>query len=242
MAAAPEIWRQPFAVRAYEVGPDERASVLTIADYFQEAAGEHARSGNVETFDLGSETGTWVLTRFRLVVESLPAMREAVEVETWPSDRDGLRAFRDYRLWGADGLLAVGTSAWLVLSVERRRPVRLPAIVGTFGPRDPDRALRFGEAPAAPDEVEHAQTFSVRRSDLDRVGHANNVRFLEWTLEALPSEAGLREIEVVYRSEAVYGDRVRSEAGVCSEGTRLHRLSNAETGGTLAFARTVWTP
>ena len=39
MSGAPEVWRQPFAVRAYEVGPDERASVLTLADYFQEAAG-----------------------------------------------------------------------------------------------------------------------------------------------------------------------------------------------------------
>ena len=241
----PEVWTQPFTVRATEAGPDERTSVLTIADYFQEAAGEHARSGNVETFTLdGGGVGTWVLTRLRLCVQERPAMRETVTVETWPSGRDRLRAYRDYRLWrgGVGGeVLATGTSAWLVLHVGRRRPVRLPARVERFGPREPERALSFGEPPAAPAEIEHDRTFAVRRSDLDRVGHANNVRFVEWALEALPSDARLRDVEVVYRAEAVYGDTVRSEAGPLCEGARLHRLSRSSDDTTLALARTLWT-
>lgn len=243
MAGAPEVWRQPFEVRAYEVGPDERASLLTVADYFQEAAGEHARAGGVETFDLGGSAGTWVLHRLRLRVEALPGMRETVEVETWPSGRDGLRAHRDYRLWGPDGRrLAVGTSAWFVIDVARRRPVRLPAGLEAFGPAEPERVLPFGAPPVAPAEVAHARTFAVRRSDLDRVGHANNVRFLEWTLEALPEADGLAEIEVLYQSEAVYGDAVVSEAGPLADGARPHRLRREADGRTFALARTVWTP
>lgn len=240
---APEVWRQPVAVRAYEVGPDERASVLTLADYVQEAAGEHARSAGLETFDLGAAGGTWVLHRLRLRVEARPAIRETVTVETWPSGRDGLRAFRDVRVWGeGGGLLLGGTSAWLVLDVGRRRPVRLPAGLEAFGPRAPERVLRFEAPPEAPSAVEHARTFHVRRSDLDRVGHANNVRFVEWALEALPSEAGLEEVEVLYQAEAVYGDVVVSEAGPLEAGTRAHRLTRAGDSRTLALARTRWTP
>ena len=243
MADAPEVWRQAFAVRAYEVGPDERASVLTVADYFQEAAGEHARSGEVETFDLGGSVGTWVLHRLRLRFDGLPHMRESVEVETWPSGRDRLKAYRDFRLWSEDGgLRAVGTSAWFVIDVERRRPVRLPAGIERFGPAEPDAALSFGAPPEAPDAVEHARTFHVRRADLDRVGHANNVRFLEWALEALPTSDGLRDIEVLYQSEAVYGDDVVSEAGPLVEGTRAHRLARGSDGRTFALARTHWMP
>ena len=243
MADAPEAWRQRFAVRATEVGPDERASVLTVADYFQEAAGEHARAGGVETFDLGASVGTWVLHRLRLQFNGLPHMREAVEVETWPSGRDRLKAYRDYRLRsGAGDVLAVGTSAWFVIDVARRRPVRLPAGLERFGPAEPEDALSFEDPPEAPDRIEHRRTFHVRRSDLDRVGHANNVRFLEWALEALPSAAGLREIEVLYQSEAVYGDDVVSEAGPLADDTRTHRLARAADGRTFALARTRWTP
>ncbi len=242
MSDAPLVWRQPFTIRAYEVGPDERASVLVVADLFQEAAGEHARAADMETFDLGGgAVGTWVQTRLRLAVAERPAMREAVEVETWSSGNDGLRAFRDYRLRAADGRVLVrGTSAWLVMHVERRRPVRLPEAFYAFRP-EASRALTFEAAPTAPDTVEAEQTFAVRRSDLDRVGHANNVRFLEWTLEALPSDAGLAGIDVLYRAEAVAGDVVVSRAGPLAGGVREHELTRASDGRTLALARTLWT-
>jgi acyl-ACP thioesterase len=100
----------------------------------------------------------------------------------------------------------------------------------------------MGDPPEAPAETEHTASFAVRRADLDRVGHANNVRFLEWALEALPDDAGLREIEVAYRAEAVVGDTVVSEAGPLSGPERRHRLSRGADGRTLALARTLWTP
>jgi medium-chain acyl-[acyl-carrier-protein] hydrolase len=237
----PPIWRQPFTIRAYEVGPDERASVLTVADLFQEAAGEHARAAGLETFDLDGGTGTWVLTRMLLRIDRRPVLRETVRVETWPSGYDGLRAFRDYVLQDASGrVLALGTSAWLVLHVERRRPVRLPTAVSTFGPDDPTRAVTFGPDPIAPTDIDMERTFTVRRSDLDRVGHANNVRFIEWSLEALDADDGLREVDVVYRAEAVYGDTVVSQAGPLADGARDHVLTREADGRTLALIRTRW--
>lgn len=239
--APPEVWTQPFTVRAYEVGPDERASVLVVADLFQEAAGEHARAAGLETFALGSGAGTWVLTRLRLQIDALPRMLEQVEVETWPSGRDGLRAYRDYILRDGTGKTVVtGTSAWLVLHVERRRPVRLPEAVSGFGPVAPSRALTLGDVPEPPVSVEAERDFAVRRSDLDRVGHANNVRFIEWVLEALDSEDGLREIDLVYRTEAVYGDTVVSRAGPLMAGSRSHVLIRESDGRSLAVARTSW--
>lgn len=240
-APPPPVWRQPFTIRAYEVGPDERASVLTVADLFQEAAGEHARTAGLETFDLDGGTGTWVLTRLLLRLERRPMLRETVEVETWPSGYDGLRAYRDYVLRDATGaVLARGTSAWLVLHVERRRPVRLPEPVRTFGPTAPHRAVTFGPDPAPPSDIAAERSFSVRRSDLDRVGHANNVRFVEWALEALDADAGLQEVDVVYRAEAVYGDTVLSQAGPLANGARDHVLARASDGRTLALVRTRW--
>lgn len=240
MAEYPLVWRQPFTIRAYEVGPNERASVLVVADLFQEAAGEHARAADMETFALGGGTGTWVQNRLRLAFVGLPAMRERVEVETWSSGNDGLRAFRDYVLRDADGRTLVrGTSAWLVMHVERRRPVRLPEAFYSFRPKA-TRALTFEAEPTAPASVEIGRTFDVRRSDLDRVGHANNVRFLEWTLEALPEADGLHEVEILHRGEAVYGDAIVSRAGPLADGTRDHELVRASDGRTLALARTLW--
>ncbi len=239
----PLVWTEPFSVRAYEVGPDERASVLTLCDLLQEAAGEHALASDREGFPLpGGGWSTWVMSRLRLRVDRRPRMRERIEVETWPAALDGLRATRDFRVTGVGGeVLAAATSLWILIDVARRRPVRLPAAMDGFAVPDKPRALRLGDPPDAPGETEHARTFAVRHSDLDRVGHANNVRFVEWVLEALPDLDGLTEVEVLYRSEAVYGDAVASEVGPRVDGARAHRLSRERDGRTLALARTVWT-
>ncbi len=234
---------EPFTVRAYEVGPDETASVLVVCDLLQEAAGEHARASDREGFPLpNGGWATWVLSRLRLRVLRPPQMREAITVETWPSALDGLRATRDFRVMAGAEPLAVATSQWFLIDVERRRPVRLPPAMDGFEATSKERALQLdAPAPAAPDAVEHRAAFAVRRSDLDRVGHANNVRFVEWVLEALPGDDGLAEIDVLYRSEAVTGDTVVSQAGPLADGARAHRLSRESDGRILAFARTTWT-
>ena len=240
----PLTWTEPFTVRAYEVGPDETASVLTVCDLMQEAAGEHARASDREGFELASGgRSTWVLSRLRLQMARRPRMRERVEVETWPASLDGLRATRDFRVTAGGETLAAATSLWFLIDVARRRPVRLPPQMDGFEVPGKPRALTFDGAPepTPPAQPEHQATFAVRRSDLDRVGHANNVRFVEWVLEALPSDDGLREIDVLYRSEAVYGDAVTSAAGPLADGARDHELTRAD-GRTLALARTTWTP
>ena len=240
--AAPLVWTEPFRVRATEVGPDERATVLAVADLLQEAAAEHAHATDRARFDLGGGArGTWVLSRLRLALDRRPALREAVAVETWPSAYDGIRVHRDFVLRDEGGAACVrATSVWFVIDVARRRPVRLPPSMRTFGPPDHDRALTLAAPPEAPAEVEAERRFAVRHADLDRVGHANNVRFLEWALEAPGGAAGLREIDVLYRTEAVCGDTVVSQVGPERGGARDHALLRASDGRALALARTLW--
>ncbi len=260
--ADPFVWTEPFRVRAYEVGPDERARVLALCDYVQEAAGEHAASAGVETFALADGPGTWILSRLRFEIAERPAMRSHVRVVTWPAAQDGLRAERDFELRDdADAVLMRGTSTWVVMSVARRRPVRLPDVISTFGPADRPRALppTAGE-PSAPETVTAEARFTVRTSDLDRVGHANNVRFAEWALEAAerlaapspsgvaaPSPSGvspgtLAGLDLAFRAEAVAGDVVVSTVGPGdAPGSLAHRLARDSDDRTLALATSLWT-
>jgi acyl-ACP thioesterase len=247
-AVVPPVWTEPFRVRAYEVGPDERASVLTLIDFCQETAGYHALAYGFERFDLPAGPGFWVLARFRIEVERFPGMREATTVETWPSARDGLRAERDYVLLGKDGEpFARATSTWFILDVARRRPLRLPPEVQAI--RFPERPRALPPAPDEPVAFPQAaveRRFPVRRAELDRVGHANNARFVEWALEAVPDAFHdahrLRALDAVFRCEAVYGDTIVSSAAPAGPAAWAHRLTRADDGRELAVLRTGWHP
>jgi medium-chain acyl-[acyl-carrier-protein] hydrolase len=246
--APPLVLSVSFEVRAYEVGPDGAASPLALCDYLQEAAGHHARALGVEFPALPAGAGTWVLARLRLHVERLPAHGETVGVETWPSAHDGLRAERDFVVRTADGRpVARASSEWLVIDPARRRPARLPTDVRALRLPERPRALPPEPEPAAPAAPDAASTFAVRRSDLDRVGHANNVRFVEWALEAVPdahfAAHTLARLDVRYRAEAVRGTVVRVEGGPGAEpGALAHHLRRDADGATLALARSLWTP
>lgn len=241
-------YRVSFEVRAYEVGPAGALSPLVMCDYLQEAAGLHARALGVEFPSLPGGSGVWVLNGLRLHLMRLPAHGQSAVVETWPSGHDGLRASRDFLVHAGGGApLARATTEWLVVDPARKRPARLPADVLAIALPDRPRALSDAPEPAAPAAVEAEATFAVRRAELDRVGHANNVRFAEWTLEAVPDAwAGahaLAGFDLRYRAEAVRGDVVRVEVGPDAAPHALaHRLTRAADGALLALARTRWTP
>jgi acyl-ACP thioesterase len=245
------VWTEPFRVRAYEAGPDERASLLTVCNLFQEAAGEQARAHGLDVFALPAGLATWVLSRLHVVVFGpLPRLRDAVTVDTWPSDRDGLRAHRDFVLRDAAGTALVrATSVWFLLDVGRRRPVRLPPAMDHFlPPPSVPRALTLDGAdpPAPPAEAQRTERYAVRHADLDRVGHANHVRVAEWALETVPEAARassrLSGLDVVFQSETAVGDVVASACGADGgPGRFAHHLTREADGRTVAVARSVWT-
>ena len=243
-------WIESRVVRASDVTPNGTASVLALATFFQEAAGRHAAALGVSMQDLLADGKAWVLARLRMEVDRLPAWEEEITIETWPSGLDRLYATREFVFRDQDDReLARGTSAWLVIDTERRRPLRPPSAL--YDIEVPDRPAPLGEEAAdlsAPSTVERERTFSVRYHDLDLNRHVNNVRYLEWALETLSPEV-LDErrcvgIALQFEAETTLGDSVRATAEEQQqEGDSLrvrHRLSHATSDRTLALAATRW--
>jgi acyl-ACP thioesterase len=172
-----------------------------------------------------------------------------VVVETWPSGLNRLYATRVFVLRDREErVLARGTSAWLVIDTERRRPVRPPASLDDLElPDRPSPIDDEGPDPEAPERVDAERTFRVRYHDLDLNRHVNNVRYLEWALETLPldvlDEHTCRSVALKFEAETNHGDPVRATADLSEtdDGLRArHRLAHAETDRTLAHAATAW--
>jgi medium-chain acyl-[acyl-carrier-protein] hydrolase len=245
MTDGPLVWTEPFRVRSYEVGPDGHATVQTLGNWFQEAAGNHA---HVHHVDGGEATGwAWVMLRLRLRFHRLPAWRDEGTLETWASGYRGALASREVRfLDGNSDVLAEGTSRWAVIDLARRRPTRLPRALANFPVPDcPAPLADDPPVPSAPTSVDHEVRFTVRHSDLDVNQHVNNVAYLDWALEAVPSafrEAhALAEVDLAFKAESVFGDTVVSTVGP-DESAFAHALTRLSDGTSLAFVRTHWTP
>ena len=221
-------WREVFRVRAYEVGPDQRLTIASLCNYLQEVAGNHAHALGVSL--LQQPGMTWMLNRLHVRPIRMPAWQDDVYVDTWPSGHNGLLAWREFVVRDTAGeLLAVGSSAWLMIDIARRRPVRLAASIDAIPLPDLPRPIADPFPKLAPPEAPvHHAAFEVYAGDLDQNGHANNVSFVGWAINTLPVESpALGSFEIDFRAEARRGDRVVSEA--CeAEGGILHALYRLE--------------
>ena len=239
---------KPFTVRYYEVGPSRLVRPATLLDYLQDAAAEHASILRIGVQDLHHRDLTWVLSRLRLTVDRYAGVGETVVVRTWPSTRGSLSSYREFELIDqAGGIVARATTAWVMLDLVRRRPVRIAEVLPDY-PLESRRAIADDFPPLPrPEHAGREVHFTVRQSDLDMNRHVNNAVYVGWALESASEEVAETrrpvDIEVGFRAEALAGDTVLArcapDAGADS-GRFLHEIIRERDGKELARLRISW--
>ena len=184
-----------------------------LCDLLQEVAGTNALQLNFDISRLKSQNLTWVLHRLHLQMERSPEWRDEIAIKTWPSGGNGLRAYRDFLVFDADGKeLGRSLSYWLMIDLESKRPVRIPQKILATTPESEDHVLPVSSSRLnISGEISVKKTFNVRRSDLDLNHHVNNVTYIDWALETATTETEFNSIDIEFRHECTYGDEI--EAG-----------------------------
>jgi acyl-ACP thioesterase len=195
----------------------------------------------------------WMLSRMKIRMFRHPAWNDKVLVETWPSGINKLFALRDFRVTDSEGvLLGVASSCWLIVQLDTHRPIRPGTEMERFSRieyGDPvfDSPLEKIELPAEPASLgRHKVVFS----DLDIIGHVNNVKYLEWCIDASMTEniieRRISEFEINFVHEALLGDHVLVSGSGEKAVSDIKELSKTlvatreEDGQELIRARIVW--
>ncbi len=238
-----------FRVRSFETDPLGRLQVPILCRLLQEVATLHAAELGVAVDALVNRGVAWVLSRFDLRMEQWPRIDDEIAVETWPAAMNRLLTERRFRIMDSSCQeIGSASTLWLVLDLERRRPVRLPTMVVEHL-----RKLDLAPDPVRPTELVSPEgatlelAFTVRRSDVDLAGHANNTSFVEWIVEAVPDEVWrtceLFGLEIQFLAECRRGQTVLSRGQLIDiAGTHevRHCLTRQNDGAEVARARTTW--
>ena len=181
--------------------------------YFaQEAAGGHCQLLKLDWETLAKRDLFWAVIRQKVQVTRLPVRGETITVETWPmpTTRSAYpRATVAYDAQGMELFRVIGL--WVLMNTKTRTMV-LPGkssveLLGTL------RGTELS-APSSilPQPLDNTELRRVNYTELDRNGHLNNTRYVDWLDDLLPSafhqDHPPQEFTICYLSEATEGQQI----------------------------------
>ncbi len=238
------VFQKEFTVSSYELNPHGKARLTAMANYFQEIAYHHANELGFGYDQMKDRRTLWMLSRMRIQMFTYPVWNDRVVVETWPSGIEKLFALRDFRVKDKAGnILGIATTYWLIVHLDTHRPIRPGAELDRFSIidyGDPvfDSKLEKIDVPADIAPLDH---HTVVYSDLDIVGHVNNVKYMEWCIDTSISESSnerpISNFEINFLHEATLGDHVLINGGNNGKYSRTLQAQREEDGRDLIRAK-----
>ena len=211
-AAGPvSVWQETFPVRFGAIDRSDRLTLNAVFEFFQEAAISHAENLGVGREDMAETGQVWILSRMSVQVDRRPKYCETVTVRSWPRGGEKLFALRDYDIRdNADIPVVRARSGWLIIDIEKRRPLRPQLLMGRLPINEGLDALTSGPVSLA--ERDNLQKTGERKAlytDVDYNGHVNNVRYIQWIEDSLDPEvlekAGRMRLDINYLNEILSG-------------------------------------
>ena len=209
---------EPLFTQEYEVtdiavdcyGRMKPGMILFLA---QEVAGRHCNLLSVDYDTLAAKRMFWAVTRHRVQITRMPVRGETIRIETWPMPTTRVAYPRSVIAYDAQGNECFrAISLWVLMDLDKRSMI-LPgksgiSVVGTLRGLELDTPNGL----VAKDLRCH-QHRSVCFTDLDRNGHMNNTKYLDWISDLLPSQFHEnhqpREMTVCYFSESREGQSLQ---------------------------------
>jgi acyl-ACP thioesterase len=206
------IWQENHPVRFGAIDKSDKLTLSAVFRFFQEAAISHAENLGVGRKEMMRAGQVWVLSRMSVVVDRRPDYCESIIVRTWPRGGEKLFAIRDYDIRDKDDIPVItARSSWLVVDIERRRPLRPQSFMENLPFNEGINALASGTAALA--ECGNLQKTAEKKAlynDVDFNGHVNNVRYIEWIEDSLDPQllenAGKMRLDINYLNEILYGE------------------------------------
>ena len=203
------IYRQQFQVTTAAVDCFGRLKPSMLLYYCQEVAGNHCIRLGTDYDAMAARNMFWAIIRQKVQITRLPMAGETITVETWPMPTTRTNYPRATLCCDAEGneLFKV-LGLWVVMDRTSRTMI-LPQKSGIMV----EGTLRGGELPTpkglSPKNLPGLYSRRVGYTDLDRNGHMNNTRYLEWMDDLLTAdfhrENTPKEISICYHAEAREG-------------------------------------
>ena len=188
------IFSKDWEINFTQCTPNGYIKYTDLCNLLQLTAAAHSEIGGISFSDMQEFDQAWVLSRMRVEITELPKWKDTVTVKTWINTLENSRSVRALELY-VNGTKLVGSETfWAVFNTKTRRPEQLALPYSHFELFPENKATNesFSKINVHGDTELVCQK-KVVLSDLDIVNHVNNVKYLEWCLDYVPTKLILNQ-------------------------------------------------
>jgi acyl-ACP thioesterase len=206
------VFNENISVKTYDTDFKGKIKIASLVQYFQEAASKHASINNFGYNNLLENNSIWVLSSINMRIYEYPTWEEELSIATWSKGKKKIFAVRDFEFYKNEKIYAAGSSFWLIIDINTRKPKKIDDILLNHISLPDKNALNEEYLQIdTPKKFSYTDKFKVKYSDLDINKHVNNLKYIEWAIDALnydEHQKSIIQMIINYNAECKYDDEI----------------------------------
>ncbi|EHI96936.1 acyl-ACP thioesterase [Clostridium sp. DL-VIII] len=209
-----------YEIHYYEVDAKLKCKLSSVIDFICDVGTQQSESlgGGIEFCE--KNNCAWVFYKDDIKMYRYPNFGETITINTQPIGFKKFYGLRKYTIADEkNNIIGEASALFFLIDINKRRPTRIQEeqydMYGIDGDVDYDISMDRIEKL---DNGQYTKQFNIRYSDIDSNNHVNNVKYVEWAIEAVPLEIinsySIRRIKIIFEKETVYGESILSSATV----------------------------
>jgi medium-chain acyl-[acyl-carrier-protein] hydrolase len=228
-------YEEKILLKYSEIDQNFTMKPFALLNFLQDIASKNAEDWGFGYSYIHPRNYAWFLIKYRMEFNEYPTDIQELTLKTEPRGYNKLFAYRDFELYNKEKLLGRMHSMWSIVDINSRSIIPIVTAIPNnphmkqFEKREDD--LVFSKITQIANPILQKE-FEVRYNDIDVNGHANNGNYIVWAFEPLSfdfkNSHKIKNIDMVYKKEAKYGEKLVSQVELKNENTTIHRLKNME--------------
>lgn len=187
------------------------------------------------SWDLLVEEGIiFVVSRVSYHIYKMPKAEQLITLRSWEEAAQGPLFVRRYQIIDTETqeVLINSSSLWTIINFKTRKII--PAKSFSMRPAPTLTTDYDGIKPgkiSSPENMEKLGSHTIKFSDMDSNGHANNSKYMNFVIDVLPAEfqdKNYTDLRINYSKEAVMGDVIDLFGSIDEEAKKITVIGKIE--------------
>lgn len=212
-------YKKEYEVRLEDLGKENLATDIAILKMLEEIAEQNSFEVGYGLENMAETNSAWLLLDWKVEIIKRPKYKEKINVETWSRKMERCYGYRDFEVYNKENeIIAKGTSKWVLVDIEKRRPIRIEESVAEKYAKYNDKGYTVFENEIEKidepleEELNFVREYTVQRRDIDVNKHMNNIAYLVLAYEMIPDDVyennAFKNIRITYKKELKYREKV----------------------------------